>query len=148
MKKTLLTLAVLCTTGFIVNITGIDAASAAGLKAPAEKITIDGKKPAEFNHASHTALGIACGSCHHDGKHQPLSEANIGALASGDTLRCASCHTADFANEKLRKPMDLFHARCKTCHSAGVKGKKGPTACNDCHVSTKAKAGKKAVEGC
>ncbi|MGV1097891.1 cytochrome c3 family protein [Thiovibrio sp. JS02] len=141
MKKTLLTLAVICTTGFIVNLAASPPATAAELKAPAETITIEGRKPARFNHATHTALGLDCGACHHDAKHQPLTEANIGALANGDSLRCGGCHKADFANEKLRKPMDLFHARCKSCHTAGVNGKTGPTGCNDCHVKAKAKNG-------
>ncbi len=145
MKKTLLTLAALCTTAFLINLAEAGPA-AAELKAPAAAITIEGKKPAQFNHATHTALGLACGSCHHDAGHQPLDEAKIGALANGEALHCGNCHKADFANEKLRKPMDVFHARCKSCHAAGVNGKTGPSGCNDCHV--KEKKAKKAVEGC
>jgi hypothetical protein len=120
------------------------ATAGGGLQAPAEPITIEGKKPATFNHATHAALGLACGSCHHDAKHQPLTAEAISALPSGDQLACASCHNEKFANAKLQKRMDVFHARCKECHEAGVNGKKGPTKCNDCHLQKK----KKAVEGC
>jgi len=115
-----------------------------------------------FSHAKHTALGLDCGTCHHDAKHQPLNEAAIAGLGKTDGLQCASCHNEKFANAKLQKPMDVFHARCKTCHTAGINGKKGPTGCIACHkaaaapaeaatpapAAAPAKKKAKAVEGC
>ncbi|MDH5299217.1 MAG: cytochrome c family protein [Desulfobulbaceae bacterium] len=116
-----------------------------GVKAPAQELTIDGKKPARFNHATHLKLGVSCGQCHHDAKHQPLTEAAISGLPAGEKLRCATCHNEGFANAKLRKPMAVFHARCQECHKQGVANKKGPTSCKDCHIAGKPK---KAIEGC
>ena len=47
---------------------------------PKEAITIDGKKPAKFNHQTHVDLGVKCGHCHHDGEHNPLVSEAIAAL--------------------------------------------------------------------
>lgn len=113
------------------------------LKAPAAAITIEGKKPVVFDHQIHLKLGVACGQCHHDAKHQPRTAEAIGALAKGDELQCASCHNDKFAKAELRERKDIFHARCKECHTAGINGKKGPTSCAACHGKAK-----KAVEGC
>jgi len=113
------------------------------LKAPAGAITIEGKKPVNFDHQSHLKLGVTCGQCHHDAKHQPRTAEAIGALASGAELQCAGCHNEKFAKPELRERKDFFHARCKECHKAGVNGKQGPTNCAGCHGGAK-----KAVEGC
>lgn len=136
MKKTMIALAMVCAAGLTVTMTDLHAAGApaAGkVTAPAEDLVVKGKKPALFSHAKHTALGLDCATCHHDAKHQPLNEAAIGGVKNTESLQCATCHNAKFANAKLQKPMDVFHARCKTCHTAGVNGKKGPTACTACH---------------
>ena len=92
-----------------------------------------------------------------------LFRSAIAGLGNTDGLQCASCHNAKFANAKLQKPMDVFHARCKTCHATGVNGKKGPTGCIACHTAAAAapaqadtpaaapapaKKKGKAVEGC
>ena len=114
------------------------------LEAPAKEITIEGKKPARFNHATHIKLGLACGTCHHDGEHKPLNSEKIGKLDDGGKLKCANCHNSTFVKPELQKRKDVFHARCKECHKTGVDGKKGPTGCNSCHVKKK----KKAIEGC
>lgn len=127
------------------SLTPVTSVSAEGLKAPSTEITIDGKKPARFNHQTHLKLGVDCGQCHHDAKHQPLSEAGIAAMGSGEQLRCVNCHNDKFSNDKLRKTKDIFHARCRDCHKAGVDGKKGPGKCNSCHIRPKST---KAVEGC
>lgn len=161
MKKSMIALAMMCAVGLTATMTDLQAATPATGKsaAPAQDLVIKGKKPALFSHAKHTALGLDCGSCHHDAKHQPLNEAAIAGLPKTDTLQCATCHNAKFANTKLQKPMDVFHARCKTCHTAGVNGKKGPTACIACHkgaaaapapvaAPAPAKKKSKAVEGC
>lgn len=113
------------------------------VSAPDKTITIKGKKPVKFKHTVHLDLGVTCGECHHDEKHEPRTAESIGALADSKSLECASCHNGDFANPKLQKPKDIFHANCKTCHKAGVDGKKGPTKCSGCHVKKK-----KAIEGC
>lgn len=136
MKKTMIALTMMCAAGLTITMIDLHAATnEAGKKiaAPVQELVIKGKKPAQFNHAKHTALGLECATCHHDGKHQPLNEAAIAGLANADTLHCATCHNEKFANAKLQKPMDVFHGRCKTCHTAGVNGKKGPTACTACH---------------
>ena len=166
MKKTMIALAMMCAAGLTMTMTDLHAAPApAGgkLTAPTQDLVIKGQKPALFSHAKHTALGLDCTTCHHDAKHQPLNEAAIAGLPKAEGLQCATCHNAKFANAKLQKPMDVFHARCKTCHTAGVNGKKGPTACTACHkaaaaapeqkaapAATPAPATKKgkAVEGC
>ncbi len=114
------------------------------LKAPEIEIVIDGKKPAKFNHAPHLGLNIACGACHHDAKHEPLTEEGIASLPSADKLHCATCHVQGGPAEKFQVRKEIFHNLCKNCHQAGLDGKKGPTSCNDCHIKTK----KKAMEGC
>lgn len=136
MKKTVIALTVMCAAGLTISMLDLHAATtpATGkIAAPAQELVIKGKKPAQFGHAKHTALGLDCATCHHDAKHQPLNEAAIAGLGNTDGLHCATCHNEKFANAKLQKPMDVFHARCKTCHTAGVNGKKGPTACTACH---------------
>ncbi|MFA7383495.1 MAG: cytochrome c3 family protein [Desulfurivibrionaceae bacterium] len=167
MKKTMLALAMLCAAGLTVTMNELKAAPPAGgkLTAPAQELVIQGKKPARFNHADHTALGLDCTTCHHDAKHQPLTAAAIAGLGKAETLRCVTCHNEKFANDKLRTPMNVFHARCKDCHAAGANGKKGPTGCAACHTvaaaapekksapapaaaPAPAQPKKKAVEGC
>ena len=54
---------------------------------PAAEIVLQGKKPAHFNHKTHTALGMECGVCHHDQKHAPLTTEAIGAVTDPATLR-------------------------------------------------------------
>ncbi len=119
--------------------------SAQGITVPSSEITIDGKKPARFNHDTHLKLGVECGQCHHDAKHQPLSEAGITAMESGEQLRCVNCHNQKLSNSKLQKPKQIFHARCRGCHKEGVKGKKGPGKCSSCHLKKKPA---KPIEGC
>jgi hypothetical protein len=118
-------------------------AAAEPLTAPKGTITIDGKKPVNFNHQTHLDLGVTCGQCHHDGAHQPRTAEDIAGLSDAGKLSCVSCHNNDFDNPKLRERKDIFHARCKECHKAGVNGKQGPTSCTACHIKQK-----KAVEGC
>jgi hypothetical protein len=134
MKKTVIALTMMCAAGLTISMLDLHAAAEAGKKVtpPTQELLIKGKKPVLFSHAKHAAVGLDCATCHHDAKHQPLNEAAIGAGERGH-LQCAACHNAKFANAKLQKPMDVFHARCKTCHTAGVNGKKGPTACTACH---------------
>jgi len=134
--------------GLTLNLNELPAAAASAggkISAPAQELTISGKKPAHFNHAKHTALGLDCTTCHHDAKHQPLNEAAIAGLPKAEGLSCATCHNAKFANAKLQKPMDVFHARCKTCHATGVNGKKGPTNCTACHKAATAASEQKAT---
>lgn len=119
-------------------------ATAGSAGEPAEELVIQGKKPARFAHKTHTGLGIACGTCHHDQKHTPLAAEAIAAVADPATLRCLSCHNDGHAQKELRQAKDVFHARCKTCHEEGYQGKKGPAKCTDCHL----KSDKKGAEGC
>ena len=115
------------------------------LTAPDKEIVIEGKKPAKFNHASHSALNISCGSCHHDASRQPLSQDAIASMPEGDQLHCASCHTEGGAAEKFTKRKDIFHKTCLECHKTTEGDKKGPTKCSGCHLKKKKK---KALEGC
>lgn len=138
-KKLVAAIVALAVTG----IWSIGALAGDTTKAPAGAITIEGKKPVSFDHQVHLKLGVACGQCHHDAKHQPRTAEAI-ALAKADELQCASCHNDKFAKAELRERKDVFHARCKECHKAGVNGKQGPTACAACH----GKQQKKGVEGC
>ena len=110
---------------------------------PEGELVIKGKKPARFPHNNHLDMGLECGVCHHDAEHKPLTAEAIASLGDPGKLSCVSCHNSDNANTKLQKAKDVFHARCKDCHKAGYKGKKGPTKCSDCHLKKK-----KAVEGC
>ncbi len=122
----------------------IDSGRAAfALTAPQQTITIAGKKPVQFNHQLHLKLGLDCGVCHHDAKHQARSVKDIAALTDPAVLHCATCHNDSFANPHLRRAMDVFHARCRECHKAGINGKKGPTNCTACHTKQR-----KAIEGC
>ncbi len=132
-KMSLIILVSIITFGFgtLLNV----ASSNAARKAPEGEITIEGKKPAKFNHQKHFDLGLTCVKCHHDGEHKPLSEADIAG--SDSDLSCGSCHNKDFANEKLNSKKLAFHARCKDCHKAGVGDKKGPTKCTGCHPKKK-----------
>jgi hypothetical protein len=148
MKKTVIALTMMCAAGLTISMLDLHAgATEAGKKiaAPAQELVIKGKKPAQFSHAKHTALGLECATCHHDAKHQPLNEAAIAGLANTEGLHCATCHNEKFTNAKLQKPMDVFHARCKTCHTAGINGKKGPTACTACHKAEAAAPEQKAA---
>ena len=106
-----------------------------GLTAPEAEIVITGeKKSAKFSHQVHLDLGVACGQCHHDSKHEPLTEKDIAVMENGQQLSCVSCHNADFANTTLQSRKDVFHARCRECHKQGVNGKTGPSKCTACHV--------------
>lgn len=149
MKKTMIALAMMCAAGLSVAMNDLSAATAPAdgkSVAPAQDLVIKGKKPAIFSHAKHTALGLDCGTCHHDAKHQPLNEAAIAAVPGTDALQCATCHNAKFANAKLQKPMDVFHARCKTCHATGINAKKGPTNCAACHAKVAAAPAAPAIQ--
>lgn len=113
------------------------------VKAPEQGITIQGKKPVVFKHDLHLSMGLECGVCHHNSAHQPMDKTAMSAIPSVEDLQCAKCHNDGFANPKLQKRKDVFHARCQTCHKEGVNGKNGPTKCAGCHGEKK-----KAIEGC
>lgn len=118
---------------------------AANNGAPDKPITMGEKKPARFDHQTHLNLGVNCGVCHHDEKHQPRAKADIEAMKDSSQLQCSSCHNKNFSNPDLQSAKQIFHARCRDCHKLGVDGKKGPTKCNSCHISS---APAKAIEGC
>ena len=111
------------------------AAGEKGLQAPEAEIIIAGeKKSARFSHTVHLNLGVACGQCHHDSKHEPFSDKDIAVMENSQQLRCTTCHNQDFSNPDLQSLKDAFHTRCKECHKQGFGGKMGPTKCTDCHV--------------
>ena len=144
MKKKLMIAGSIFAVALTLGVGAVAVTAADALKDPQTELTIDGKKPAHFSHPTHLKLGMACGVCHHDGGHQPLSAEAIAALPNAKQLNCVSCHNSTFTNLDLQKAKDVFHARCKECHKAGYEGKKGPGGCTDCHI----KQEKKAVEGC
>lgn len=142
MKKSRVWLQAIIVAALIAGIGSVTARADDAAVAPADEITIKGKKPARFNHPTHISMGLSCATCHHDGEHQPLTAEAIAALPDVGALQCVSCHNGDFANKELQKAKDVFHARCRTCHQEGYQGKKGPTKCSACHIK------KKAYEGC
>jgi hypothetical protein len=144
MKKRLLIGGTMVAVALTLGVGALSASGAGPLTAPGKEITIDGKKPAHFSHPTHMKLGLACGTCHHDGEHKPLTAEAIAVLPDAKQLNCASCHNSTFRNKDLQTPKEVFHARCKECHKVGYAGKTGPTGCVDCHI----KQAKKAVEGC
>ena len=146
MKRTRILAGMAVTTFLIFCGMGSSALGGGGEKSltpPDTEIVIEGKKPARFNHSTHLALNIACGACHHNAKHEPLTKEAIASLEGADKLECATCHVQGGPAEKFSKRKDIFHNLCKSCHQAGLDGKKGPTSCNDCHIKKK-----KAIEGC
>lgn len=112
--------------------------------APQQVITIEGKKPARFDHQKHLALGMKCAVCHHDKDHKGLTAEAIKGLADKKSLECVNCHNKSFAKADLQKPKDVFHARCRECHKAGYNGMHGPKNCISCHIKKK----RKKLEGC
>lgn len=112
--------------------------------APQQQITIAGRKPARFDHQKHLALGMKCAVCHHDKNHNGLTAEAIKAMADKKGLECVGCHNKNFPNANLRKPMDVFHARCRECHKAGYHGKIGPRSCRACHIQKE----RRRLEGC
>jgi len=140
--REIITTVVAITIGMALGIGAVQAGDQ--IKAPEKSITIDGKKPVIFSHTTHLELGVACAECHHDEKHQPRNAETIATLTDSSVLQCATCHNSDFANQKLQKRKTIFHENCKTCHQAGLDGKKGPTKCSGCHIKKK----RRAVEGC
>jgi hypothetical protein len=99
----------------------------------------------QFTHKKHVDdYSIACGSCHHDEKGQPLE------LTYDDEVKsCIACHkeTKKVKGEKLGKKekiakyhQEALHANCIDCHkefnikNGDPKGKKpAPTSCKKCH---------------
>jgi hypothetical protein len=39
---------------------------------PHEQITIEGVRPAVFDHDTHLGYGVKCGACHHKSKDEPI----------------------------------------------------------------------------
>lgn len=146
MKKTLLLTAFFLSTALIYAQNTLQAGEGKTLSMPGQEIVIEGKKPARFDHGKHAALGLDCGTCHHTAQHQAMKSEDIAALPKADTLRCISCHTNTFSVKELQSPKDIFHTRCKDCHSKGLNDKKGPTQCDGCHI--KAQKSPKKIEGC
>lgn len=114
-------------------IPGITAAA----EVPHEKITIQGVRPAVFDHDTHLEHEIKCGVCHHKSKDEPFTDQEVISQASGKTLHCVYCHNENFENEKLRNLKIVMHKQCKSCHQKGFDGKNGPTRCNGCHKDKK-----------
>lgn len=107
------------------------------MEAPHRKITIDGVRPAGFDHDTHLVFALECGVCHHNSKNEPFSNGEVRAQAEGKTLHCGFCHNPDFENQGLRSLKVVMHRQCKGCHQVGVNGVKGPTRCVGCHKERK-----------
>ena len=143
MKVTTICSGVIVATTMFLGLSSILVQAEAQTVVPEGEITIQGKKPARFDHQTHLGMGLSCAVCHHDQEHNPHTADAIGAIPDVAQLSGESCHNSDFPVKDLRKPKDVFHARCKTCHQEGYQGKKGPKKCSDCHIKKK-----KAYEGC
>ena len=104
---------------------------------PHEQITIEGVRPAVFDHDTHLGYGVKCGVCHHKSKDEPYTDQEVISQSSGLTLHCAHCHNENFKNDKLRNLKIFMHKQCKSCHQKGVDGAKGPTRCHGCHKKKK-----------
>ena len=132
-KKSLILLVV---AAFVMSLGfGVTMSLADADKGPADiTLNADGKKPAVFPHAAHQERE-ECGTCHHY-----VDDAGAKQACSDDTLgeikKCAECHNADFANEKLRKWKDIGHGLCKACHTK-MKADGAPTKCGGCHPKKK-----------
>lgn len=111
----------------------ICSAAAFAVEVPHTIIKLGSRRPVGFNHEPHLALGLKCGTCHHDAAGEPLKQEKVLGLAEAGALHCRSCHNADFKDEKLRSLRLVLHRSCKGCHKAGVNGVKGPTRCVVCH---------------
>jgi hypothetical protein len=110
---------------------------AVAVENPQELITIEGVRPAVFDHDTHLEYGVKCGVCHHKSKDEPYTDQEVKSLSSGKNLYCIYCHNEKFENEKLRSLKVVMHKQCKSCHLKGFKGVKGPTRCIGCHKSKK-----------
>ena len=110
---------------------------AAAVENPQKQITLEGVRPAVFDHETHLGNGINCGECHHKSKETPFSDQEVRAQTSGKTLSCSYCHNSKFSNERLRLVRAVMHQQCKGCHLKGYKGVKGPARCSGCHKKKK-----------
>ena len=110
---------------------------AVAVENPHEQITIEGVRPAVFDHDTHLGYGVKCGVCHHKSKDEPYTDQEVISQASGKTLYCNYCHNEKFENKKLRSLKIVMHKQCKSCHLNGIDGVKGPTRCIGCHKKKK-----------
>lgn len=102
-----------------------------GGKAPAT-LTIDAtakKQPAvPFTHEKHTKVAKTCNVCHHGQK-------GLTADSKVEVKKCSACHLDPKSKAPSMSEASLtknpFHKKCIACHK---EQKKGPTACNGCHV--------------
>lgn len=97
------------------------------------KIDTAAKKqpPVSFNHAKHgDTLVKSCDTCHHTNKGLTKAQAD-----KVDVKKCSECHLDPKGKVSSMREMSLtknpMHIRCITCHK---EQKKGPIACNKCHV--------------
>jgi hypothetical protein len=84
--------------------------------------------PVPFSHEKHSKLvNDKCDTCHHTQKG--LTSESQGVK------KCSECHLDPKDKAPSMREMSLtknpFHIRCIACHK---EQKKGPTACNGCHL--------------
>ena len=121
---------------FVMMLSGVVIA----VEVPHDEITIEGVRPAGFNHDTHLVHDMKCGVCHHKSTHEPFSNQEVIAQSKGTTLHCGHCHNEKFENEELRNLKIVMHKQCKGCHMVGYDGIKGPTRCIGCHKESQNKA--------
>jgi hypothetical protein len=97
------------------------------------KVDVAAKKqpPVTFDHAKHgDTLVKTCETCHHTNKGLTKAQAD-----KVDVKKCSECHLDPKDKAPSMREMSLtknpLHIRCINCHK---EQKKGPTACNKCHV--------------
>lgn len=89
--------------------------------------------PVTFNHAKHgDTLVKSCDTCHHTNKGLTKAQAD-----KVDVKKCSECHLEPKGKVPSMRDTSLtknpLHIRCIACHK---EQKKGPTACNKCHVKS------------
>ena len=95
-------------------------------------LTIDAaarkQPPVVFMHEKHAEFAKACDTCHHTQKGLKSDAEKV--------VKCTTCHL-DPKSDKIPSMREMsmtrnpFHGRCVACHK---EQKKGPTACNGCHL--------------
>ena len=97
------------------------------------KVDVAAKKqpPVSFDHAKHgDTLVKTCETCHHTNKGLTKPQAD-----KVQVKKCSECHLDPKDKAPSMREMSLtknpLHIRCINCHK---EQKKGPTACNKCHI--------------
>ena len=78
---------------------------------PHEQITIEGVRPAVFDHDTHLGYGVKCGECHHKSQGEPYTDQEVISRSSGKTLYCIHCHDEKFETGSLGELLKISRIR-------------------------------------